>query len=414
MFLIGMPFFYVHAQGGYIEEDLWSNSNPATGLDSDFIITSNGSKLFGKIISNYDYSDYKKVEFEHNETVKTYFPADLRAFGLTNGRFFMSKKLPESTEKEFVQILFSGRLQLDYKKGRYYLDNGIEIQELRSFYQDISTPGNVKKRRIRLYISTLKILTAGKCGFEMNDLIERARLEEQDLIRILAQYHECEELPYKLHVDKIPFVKFSPTVTLGVGSDFTKSPDITEEVNYAFSSSLSYKVFVGFRLHDFRRSPKSSIDLRVGYVTKTATINASYSYRHELITASQEFKESTIVIPFSYNFSLVKRGEKDIYLGLIMTAWLSSIKNDLTIIEQSNIYGPPETILYERDFMTDTDYAVQPGLKVGANFPIAAKMKFFTEMEVDFLNKFYSVQVLHLPTVNINRTYVSLQFGLQF
>ncbi|WPR75741.1 hypothetical protein [Algoriphagus sp. NG3] len=414
MIFVCMPFFYAQSQSGYLEEEIWSRTNPTTGLESDFIITSSGIKLFGKIISNYDYSNYDKVEFEHNGSLKTYFPADLQAFGLSNGRFFMSKKLDESSSLEFVQILFSGKLQLDYKKGKYYIDNGIEIQELRSYYQDVTYDGEKRRKRIKLYISTLKILTAGSCGFELTELIEKSSLDEQDFIKILTQYHECEKLPYKLHVEKIPFVQISPTVALGIGGDFTKASEILEGVNYAFSNSLSYKALAGLRLHDFRKFPKSSIDLRVGYQMKSSTLDVSYIARQELITASQEFQESTIVIPFSYNFSIIKRGEKDIYVGLVLTAWLSSLKNELTIIEQSRINVPEVIFLYERDFMTLTDYSVKPGVKVGANLPLAGKMKLFTEMEVDFFNNFYSVQVLNLPGVDISRTYVSLQFGLQF
>ncbi|REG84477.1 hypothetical protein [Algoriphagus antarcticus] len=412
--LLSMPFIRAHAQGGYIEESVWSNVNPASEQASDFIITKNGEKLFGDVVSAYDFANYEKVDFEYRGSVKTYSPVDLKAFGLENGRFFMSKKLSESSEVEFVQILFSGRLQLDYKKGKYYLDNGTDIQELRSYYQDVPGEGSPKKRHIKLYISILKINTSGTCGFEMNDLIERSRVDEQDFIQIVTQYHACEELPYKLHVEKIPFAKISPTAAIGAGSEFTKSSDIPENFNYSFSKSLSYRAFLGFRLHDFRRTPKSSIDLRIGFMMRSATLEASSVTRAEVITASQEFKESSIFIPFSYNYSFFKKGVTDIYMGLVLTTWLSTLQNDLSIIEQTLTLAPNETILYEQRNMDVVSSSFSPGMKAGANFPLNSKMTLFTEFGVDFIKDYYTVQVLSSPIIHLNRTYLSFQVGIEF
>lgn len=414
LFLIAMPFFSTQAQGGYVEESVWSNVNPASGQASDFIITSAGEKLFGDIISSYDFANYEKVDFEYKGSVKTYSPVDLKAFGLKNGRFFMSKKLAESSEVEFVQILFTGRLQLDYKRDKYYLDNGSEIQELRSYYQDVKGAGSPKKRHVKLYISTLKINTAGACGQTLTDLIEKSRLEEQDIIQILTQYHECEELPYKLHVVKIPVAKFSPTLNLGVGTELLQATNIVNKFNYAFSNSMAIGVFAGFRLHDFRRSPRSSVDLRMGYMMRSGRIDASIFKGNDLVTASQTFNESSLVIPFSYNFSMLKKGNSDFYMGLVLTGWFSTFQSDLAIMELTATFRPGEIQLVEEEFMTLPTTSVVPGLKVGANFPISSGKKLFTELQVDYFNKFYGVQILALPTININRTYVSFQVGIEF
>lgn len=413
LFLGCSPFFYAQAQGGYIEESVWSNIDPASGLASDFIITSGGDKLFGVIQRTYDYADYEQIEFEYNGSVKTYLPTDLRSFGLDNGRFFVSKALTESSSLEFVQVLLSGKLQLDFRKGKYYLDNGTDIQHLRSFYKDTQGTGTTK-RHVKLYISTLKINTAGICGMELTDLIERSRIDEQDFIRILTQYHKCEGLPYKVHVEKIPFVKFSPTLALGAGIDFTKAPDINENTDYAFSNSISYRAFVGFRLHDFRRFPRSSFDLRLGYIRRSATLNASYDVMHEVVTGSHEFKESNFVIPIAYNFTLVKKADSEIYLGLVMSSWLTSVHTDVSIIEMNYLHGPEEVLLYEKKIATMRELSIIPGLKAGTNFQLSSKVKFFTELQVEYLKDFYSLELLNSRQTSINRTYVSVQAGIEF
>jgi hypothetical protein len=326
----------------------------------------------------------------------------------------MSKKLPNSAELEFVQILLSGRLQLDYKKGKYYLDNGTEIQELRNYYKTVTNEGSPKSRNIKLYISILKINTSGTCGFALQDLIEKSRVDEQDFIQILIQYHECEDLPYKLHVEKIPFLRISPTTSFAAGLDLTKSHDILDNFNYSFSNSLSYGAFVGFRLHDFRRFPKSSLDFKIGYVMLNTTLDASVERMREINTASQEFKESNVVIPISYNYSFFKNSFTDIYMGLVLTGRFSSLQNNLSIVEITSSTSEDKTVLYEQEIMSVSSFNLMPGIKFGANFPTNSKLKFFTELGIDYMKDHYKVRILNLPEFNINRTFISFQVGVEF
>tara|TARA_R110002020_G_scaffold111949_2_gene258085 strand:- start:556 stop:1830 length:1275 start_codon:yes stop_codon:yes gene_type:complete len=414
LIFISSPFFNAKAQTGYVPESVWSNINPATGLAADFILKVDGSKLFGEIIKNYDYSDYLKVDFESNGTVNSYLPEDLKAFGLANGRFFMSKIVADSSNLEFVQILFSGRLQLDYSKGKYYLDNGSDVQELRTYYQDTPGPGSPKNRYVKLYISTLKINTSGNCGVELIDLIEESKLNEPDLINILTQYHQCENLPYQLHVVKIPFVKFSPTFSMGVGSNFTNSLDIPKNLNYSFRNSLSYKGFAGLRLHDFRRFPKSSLDLRVGYINHSTVLDASYDSNEGLITATQEFIESSFVLPLIYNFSFIKKGDTEIYFGLALAAWINSIKTNFAIVDHNYLLNDNEIALLEGSFLSVPDYSVVPGIKLGINLPIKEKTTLFAEIQAEYLKDFYSVSIVNLPAFSITRSYISFQAGFEF
>lgn len=405
--------YCVQAQSGYIEESVWSNVDPASGLASDFIITSTGDKLFGRLVRNFDYTEYDKVEFENNETVTTYFPSDLTAFGLNNGRFFMSKKLPESTEQVFVQILLSGRLQLDYKKGRYYLDNGYEIQELRSFYQDISTPGDEKKRRVNLYISILKILTAGKCGLEIKDLIERARLEEQDLIRILTQYHSCEELPFKVHVDKIPFVKFSPIVGLGLGTSYIKS----SENEYSRASSIDqpfyFQVEGGLKFHDFRKSPRMSFDLRFEYHMMSSSWSISQANSSILVTGSQKFKQRSILIPFSVNYSFYKRDELNLYFGVSAGVMFNSMNTQEGFIDFTYL-NSNETYLSNMKLVDINPSLFIPGLKLGSSIPINKKRSIYAEIQAKYAREMYLTFLPNSNNVGCNSTLVSFNVGFEF
>ncbi|WBL41848.1 hypothetical protein PBT90_13910 [Algoriphagus halophytocola] len=413
LILTSLPFFQAQAQSGYIEENIWSSLDPGRGIASDFVIFPNGTKVFGQIQRNYDVTDYSEVVFVSQGNTQVFGPKDLYGFGIENGRFFLSKTLSEESGREFVQVIFSGKLQLDYKNGNYYIDNGIEIQKLRAFYQITPGAGTSKQRRIKLYISTLKVLTAGECGFQLIDLIEKSRLEEQDLIRILTQFHECEQLPYKLHVEKIPFVKFSPTVAFGVGADFLQSHSRSEKYKGAFSSILGYRVSAGIKLHDFRRSPKSSFEIRAGYVTRPVDFETSFSYSVNDITASAQFEEKSIVIPVSYSYSFLKRGGMDYYLGLVGGVWMSKLDNNKGFVDDAYNGGMEGVLIMESQLFSTTDLKIVPGIKLGASIPISHSFDLFAEVEAQYLRDFYTVSIPNLPQYYYNRTYVSFQIGLE-
>lgn len=411
--LMGLPFFCAQAQSGFIEASIWSNVDPSTGLSSDFIIKPDGTKLFGEIQKAFDVKDYEQVIFESNDGVKTYLPADLKAFGLGNGRFFMSKILPESTELEFVEILFSGKLQLDYRKGAYYIDNGLEIIQLRSYYKDYSVDGTERRRNVKLYIATLKILTSGKCGFDLIGLIERARLEGQDLIQILTQYHKCENLAYRVHVEKVPLVKISPTLGAGLGTVFISSYDNGQGRASRINRSIYIQSEVGIRFHDFRKSPRFSLDLRLGYSLLSSTWEISQNNLSSLITGTQDFKQTSVSVPISFNYSFFKKNDRDIYFGLKSAVIFNSIKAETGFIDFTYL-GAKETYLSEMEILNVDKLLFMPGAKLGGNFPIGQKRIFYTELHTDYSKRAYMTSLPNYDDVGYNSVSVSINVGIQF
>ena len=325
----------------------------------------------------------------------------------------MSKRLPDSAQLEFVQILFSGKLQLDYKKGKYYIENGLGIQELRAYYQDVTVDGEKRRRNIKLYISTLKILTSGACGFEFIDLIEKSRLDEQDLIRILTQYHECEELPYKLHVEKIPLFKASPTLDVGFRTIQIRS--FENELGRAsrIDNPYYFQAELGIRLHDFRKSPRISVDMRLGYGRLSGTWEVSQNSPAILITGSQVFRQQLISAPISFNYSFFKKDDKDVYFGLKAGALFNLVKAEEGTIDLTYI-GAKETYLSEMEILNIKKTLFVPGIKLGASFPYGQKGNFYTELNADYSKMIYMTYLPNNNNVGYNAVSVSVNVGIQF
>jgi hypothetical protein len=411
-FLLLIVSLSAQAQSGFILQEVWSNINPATGLPSDYVLNTCGVKLFGTIIRSYNFADYDQVDFEHNGQIITYLPSDLQAFGLESGMFFISKKLPGSEVLEFVQVVLSGRLQLNSRKGNYYLDNGTDIQELRSFYSVQNNPGTPRKRNIKLYISILKINTAGACGAALVDMIERSQRNEQDFIRILAQYHSCENLPFQIHVEKVPFSRLSPIIAVGVGTPVINTLSSDLGTASQIDNPLAFHVYGGLRFHSFRKSPRMSLDVGVEYTSMTSTWQISQPTSNRLMTGSQEFNQRSVYIPFGVNYSVLKKNGIDLYVGVLAGLMLNKIESSVGQVDYT-FFDLKETQLLERSFLEINRSVFLPGVKVGVNYPVNKRNSFFAEVQGTLAKPLYSVNVLGFTKAEYSAMAVSLRIGFK-
>jgi hypothetical protein len=403
----------IQAQSGFIDKILYDNINPVSGSPEDFIVMDSGEKIFGKVQNKYDEATYQSLDFMVDGETATYNPKDLKAFGLANSRFFITKSVPGEEGIRFVQILVSGALQLNFYNNKYFLDNGTELLELIAFYTQGQIEGNKIKRYVKAYISTLKIQMAGTCGTKLNDQIEKTKMEELDFVRLFEAYHECNGLPYTSHINSISFLKVSPILMAGIGVVSLRDRSVEKNQKNGLDNTISYRFQGGLRLHDFRKFPRISLDLRLG----VELLNTTFQSRFEspgvvIIQAEDNFQETSIFIPISFNYSVYRKNETDIYLGLSGAAWYRSISSSSGIITEELI-GRGNTNIYNREIVTGVDRLFVPGLKLGANFPLGDRMRLFTETQFDVLLDYYTTNILAKRS-SFSRTGLSLQIGIEF
>jgi hypothetical protein len=403
----------IQAQSGFIDKFLYDNVNPMNGSLEDFIVMPSGVKIFGKIQNKYDEATYQSLVFMADGQTSTYYPKDLKAFGLANSRFFMTKTVPGEVESKFVQILVSGELQLNFYNNRYFMDNGTELLELKAFYTLGQIDGNKLKRYVKAYISTLKIQMAGTCGTKLNDQIEKSKMEELDFVKLFEAYHQCNGLPYTSHINSISFLKVSPILMAGIGFVSLRDRSVEKDQKNGLDNTISYRFQGGLRLHDFRKFPRISLDLRLG----VELLNTTYQSRFEspgvvIIRAEENFQETSIFIPIAVNYSFYRNNETDVYLGLSGAAWYRSISSTSGIITEELI-GSGKTNIYNRKVVTGVNRLFVPGLKLGANFPLGDRMRLFTETQFDLLLDYYTTNILAKRS-SFSRTGLSFQIGIEF
>jgi hypothetical protein len=403
----------IQAQSGFLDKFLYDNINPMNGILEDFIVMPSGVKIFGKIQNKYDEATYQSLVFMVDGQTSTYYPKDLKAFGLANSRFFMTKTVPGEVESKFVQILVSGELQLNFYNNRYFMDNGTELLELKAFYTLGQIDGNKLKRYVKAYISTLKIQMAGTCGTKLNDQIEKSKMEELDFVKLFEAYHQCNGLPYTSHINSISFLKVSPILMAGIGFVSLRDRSVEKDQKNGLDNTISYRFQGGLRLHDFRKFPRISLDLRLG----VELLNTTYQSRFEspgvvIIRAEENFQETSIFIPIAVNYSFYRNNETDVYLGLSGAAWYRSISSTSGIITEELI-GSGKTNIYNRKVVTGVNRLFVPGLKLGANFPLGDRMRLFTETQFDLLLDYYTTNILAKRS-SFSRTGLSFQIGIEF
>lgn len=390
----------------------WSNSNDATVGTQDFVILNSGDKIFGKILREYQVADYDQVVFESGGSKRTFLPADLKGFRLDDGRLFLTKTLPGSSSAEFVQILLSGKMNLDYRKDRYFISDGDRYEELRAYYVEGQRKEKKTNRYVKAYLATLKDFLKGNCGNELNTQIEKTLFEEDSFLRLFVKYHECEQVPYELYVSNIPSLKVSPTIAFGI-TNFNLNPQ-SQKIGRvdALENNLGYRAQAGIRIHDLRKFPRFSFDLRAGYSSFSSTIQSRFDGGNAIYTGTEQFTETSLFFPVSINYSIYKKGRMDIYLGLIGSFWKNDLETKFAIIDE-NILGSGAVFLYERSIVQVNGLLFTPGLKIGANLGVLDKYKLFVELEGMYQKGYYQIPMLTNTSIQ-NRTQFSFQLGFEF
>lgn len=401
LLVAGLSFF-----GWY--PNVYSQGSVSANGQGDYIILNDGTKLNGKLLSNYDFADYDEIEFSSSKGIRKYGPLDIQSFGLENGRLFESLLLPDEEEKLFAQVLFTGQFQLLSQRSRFYIKSDAGgIDRLKIIERD-SQPG-IHEKKVNLYISQLKIIMAGRCGIILGPKIETSRLDEQDLLKLMIDYHKCEDLPYVLHIQNIPLLKISPTAGLGLGYTGLKSISNQQGRGGEFVTPFNFSVFGGLRFHDFRNTPRISLDLRAGVNMMATTWNSSVSNGTFFVTSSEKITQTTFSIPLSLNYSLWKKEDREIYFGLMAGVWISQLKSDGGIVDLTVIQNE-ETSLRQLSTIRIIESIFVPGMKVGSNF----KGNWFGEFQAQRGKQLYSSELPNFNDVSYDAWNFSFLVGYKF
>jgi hypothetical protein len=385
----------------------------ASAQSDDYIILKDGTKVNGKIEKKFDYESYDKIRFsKQGEKAKTLSPIDIDGFGFENGWQYLVKKLPKNKEPEFVQVLISGKLTLLRSKNIFYIDNGTDIVELEARYEEEAINGREFSEFKRPYIATLNMLMAGNCTNELYQDIFNLKYEEYGLISVLSKYHLCENLPFELHFKKEPFTRISPVVSAGMSSVVLTPSIITGNRKDAFETSVFPIFQIGVKAHQFRKWPRLSMDVSIAYLKQDNTVLSEYVSTEQYMTATENYTASTIMVPVTINYTWIRMGNVDSYIGLGVVSNYNKIESEFSIIDQT-LNSTGITTLYEEPLTDIKRRFVSPVAKIGSILNLSEKIALVAEFQITQNSEVMSVS-LPFNVVIYDRMVSSILIGLRF
>ncbi|MFT6857294.1 MAG: hypothetical protein ACJA0X_003282 [Cyclobacteriaceae bacterium] len=184
-----------------------------TDYREGFIVLNSGDTITGLIEYKGVRASARVCRFRETITgeSKNYRPEDLSAYRVTDGKYYVTKNLPETNETIFLEYLVNGVLDVFfyYDDGDNYLietEEG-ELMTLEDEAKEIYDNGRFYASSSKGYIGTLKIIFSK--DFEFANKIDNINLDHKSLIKVSKEYHYrvCDEnqacIIYEKEVAKI-------------------------------------------------------------------------------------------------------------------------------------------------------------------------------------------------------------------
>ena len=368
-------------------QNSWSQQPP----NQDYIILESGEIEKGKIVRSFDQSNYSVVKFiSQSGSKKDLSPNDIQGFGLDNGRIFKSMKLPGKPNKVFVQQILTGTFNLLSHQDDIYIESDVELVQMYKSLEENNFAGRIVTNIKKPFVDDLFILFAGTCGTALKKNIEKTYYSDYGFLDLLIRYHQCENLPYQVHIENIPKFRLSPTISLGGNYAGTLISDRINDRLDIFEQQFFPSFQVGLRLHQIRNIPKFGLDLGVGVISYSNTVISQFENQNTIFTGTENFHVSSTFIPFSINYSFYRNRFFDAFAGVGVIYRLNKIESDFSILDRKNKVINTTT-LEETRLTTYKEQITSPTFKLGTHIRYSKKLGIIVELQSSLLSGSYSV-----------------------
>ena len=390
-----------------------TNAQQASG---DQVTTSDGRILFGEIQRDYDKESYNSIRIILNDGKKMELgPNEVLEFRLENGRYFQSKILPEKEGKVFVQVIISGEINLYRYQGTFYAERGYELLEMRVLERKREDDGQEKTQIFREYLGILNLLMANsECSLirEPGRTNSGKNINESELVRIIENFHLCENLPYVLHVEKIPLGIISPVFKLGVSHQVVSYWSTESQTEAYLENPLNFGLSAFLKFHQLRGIPRISFEIGVGFWDKSNTIKVQQDKINTLEYGEEKYNVQSLFIPAEVSYSVFRKNGFDVFMGFGGSLWFEKFKShqsyqDYKIKNQEVIYASTEPFT---QFNTNH---FSPSVKLGFGKTLSNESGLLVELRGDFFKDNYQLQLEQSNSVHSGKMF-SILLGYQF
>ena len=379
---------------------------------SDYILRHDGSKVYGVVARSFDFNQTDKISFtDRDQNQLGLGPQDIAGFGLSNGRLFVSRSLPDGEKLAFLQLILRGKISLYSYNSRYFVDNGKDYAELLSKYGQRKVEGRMVTTFKRPYIGILSYMMSGPCAPELQQKLARVSSGERGFVNILMLYHNCEGIPFELLIEEIPIFRLSFQGAVGASYLHASSPGAMRKD--VFEGSAIPGLRIGLKLDQIRRMPRISTDLSVAYSRWSTVVNSEHLAENYSLTGTEDFVRSTIIVPLYVNYIFLRSLSNEYYIGAGASFAFHQLKNGFGISDFKRIGSPSEILLKEHRLMETSSSQAAPSVKLGAHFRFKEKLGFFTELQFEHYGDAYSVYLDH-HQAEYDQSVLSFLLGVRF
>lgn len=164
-------------------------------LRPGYIITQSNDTIFGQVVYKEVFSRFERCVFLHQneKEPKPYSPVELRGYGITGSRHYLSRPLALDTgslKNTFLEIAVIGKANLLSAYDRFFLDLGEE-----KIYELIETKETIYKNEVA-YVHTIKkykgVLRSAlaECSGAIA-LIDKTNYNIKSISKVVNRYNAC-------------------------------------------------------------------------------------------------------------------------------------------------------------------------------------------------------------------------------
>ncbi len=352
-----------------------------------FVVTSTGDSIRGFVEYTMSETHERECRFKpaYNAAAQIYTPTDLKSYGITGGRRFISLSLPlEGGRRQvFAQLMEGGRVQLLMHHDVFWLlkDSVLKLEPPKRVL--IETSDGPKMKTENRYIGFLNIAFA---DCQVNT--RRARYEARSLSNLVREYNSCKGQLDVTALDLRPWTRVNLDVFAGVQSSSMVLS------NGGKGSSLSPTGGLGIELSSPRITDKVFFVAEAWYYqflfqSYTEYQGSDYTDRFDVTYQSKAVK-----IPVGVRINL-RPEEKTFYLkfGLAFTM----------------LINPSTTMIFEREQggIVTTNYSTDDGQGKGQSVGVWGGIGYLKKIKR--MNVFGEVRADALGMTNL-----SIVAGLRF
>jgi len=160
-----------------------------------YIINNQQDTIYGWIDYRGDIRNAKICSFKETETGQAtdYSPTDIAAYRFTDSKFYVSRNIDNADDPKqvFLEYLVNGLANLYYYRDdrtndNYFIEKDGQLLELKVTEREVEVDGKLKIQTVKTYVGVLR---ATLNVWDMNNEIDKAKLEHSSLINIAKNYH---------------------------------------------------------------------------------------------------------------------------------------------------------------------------------------------------------------------------------